>query len=130
MSIGIGDPAFTRTGRPGVIQPSTTQPGRVEIETDLSAVQQAHRHGYLKGISPEDRASFNQIMDGVQRLEDPKAQVHALQTQIGELEQNPSAQKQHVVHYLRSELFHIMDTHNITPTSYVLSAQDPSVAQK
>ena len=130
MSMAIGDPAFSRTGRPGIIQHSTTQAGRVEVEIDPNLVKEAHRYGYLKGISPEERASFNQIMDGVQHLENPDAQVQSLQAKIGELEQNPTAQKQHVAQYLRSELFHIMDAHHIVPKAYTLSTQDPSIAGK
>jgi hypothetical protein len=130
MSIAIGDPAFSRTGRPGVIQSAAAKAGKAEVEMDPSVVKEAHRHGYLKGISPEDRASFNQIMDNVQRLPDPNAQVQALQAQIGELEENPTTHNQHVVQYLRSELFHIMDTHHITPKAYSLSSKDALVAEK
>ena len=118
MAMTIGDPTFSHTGMPGTIRKKEAEQGAITVETDPQAVQTEHRHGYLTGFTPNERASFTQIMDKVKDERDPKEKMRVLQNQIDTLETETDPQKRNLLRYLHSELFHIMDTYRIAPREY------------
>ena len=119
MSIRVGDGVFTRVGQPGVVIDRNETTGALKLETELPKVQQSMRHGYINGLSPERRQEFYEILDQVKtETQDPKERVLTLNEKINELDADP--RNLQLVRYLRSEMRHIMITHNILPNEYTV----------
>lgn len=120
MTLKIGDPVFTRRGQPGVIVGRDDRSQRYESKIENEAVRTAFRHGYVKGMEEEMRHNFNAIMDDLQGIEDAEERMNSLQGTIEklELDADNGPDSQRLVRYLKSELFHLMRTHNVSPKEY------------
>jgi ABC-type transport system substrate-binding protein len=116
MRVGIGDAVFTRSGDPGVVQNRDQETGNLKVETHLPNVQKMMRHGYINGLPNANRVQLNEILDAAKESKDPAERVQILQNKLTELDEDP---RNHMLaQYVRSEMLHIMNTHNIRPTSY------------
>lgn len=118
MRVGVGDSVFTRAGDPGIVKARHNDTGTLDLEIELPKVQEAARHGYLNGLSPETRQQFYTILDKVKENDDPAARVRDLSLKLGELEQDP---RNHVLsRYIKAEMLYIMNSNGIKPTSYTV----------
>lgn len=118
MVLRVGDPAFTYMGMPAVVTAKNEQRQELTIDADPEIVANSHRHGYLKGLSPETRQSFNDIMDEVKSLADSQEKISKLQEKIAEFENHESESKRQIAKYLKAELAHTMNSQNISPRYY------------
>ena len=116
MSFRIGDGVFGVNGIPGIVQSQDRVTGDLQIDTDEKEVAKVHRHGYINGLTPNERDAYNSHLDEVKQVDDPNEKITAMKAKITELQKDPSKIK--MVKYLESELFHIMQTHNISPRFY------------
>ena len=62
------------------------------------------------------REIYTKHLDEVHDNKEPKEKVESIREKIATLREDPS--KIRLVKYLESELFHIMNTHNISPRFY------------
>ncbi|MBP6219016.1 MAG: hypothetical protein KA436_10565 [Oligoflexales bacterium] len=120
MSLKIGDPIFTADAAPAVLAKSKgggeTFNGKIQAEAEPTAVKQHFRHGYLKGLNPDERTEFNSVMDKVKGIDNPEDRVHSLQEKIQNMESAPSSpQDMKMISYLKAELFHLMRTTGVKP---------------
>lgn len=119
MSIRIGDAVFLRSGQPAIVKDRLKSSGELILENEPKAVQQAFRHGYVNGMTPETRASLNEILDRIKgENKDPAERVTAMQTKLNEIEQDP--RNRDLARYLRSEMMHLMNTYSIKPREFKL----------
>ena len=115
MSIKIGDPLFTSDAHPGVMRKSNPVTDKITIDTDSKAVKEHFRHGYLKGLSTDERKEFNEVMDGIKSMEDANSGIDKLHGQITALEKEPTPEHLKLVRYLKAELFHMMNDEKRSP---------------
>ena len=117
MGFKVGDALFDRYGQPGLITNKEKISGDITVDTKKEVMADAHRHGYINGLSLQDREKFNKDMDEVRAMENPKEQVMALRDKIGELNDPKDFR---LKRYLHAELSHLMNTHNIKPRYYTM----------
>ncbi len=116
MTHRVGDSIFRTQGVPGVVTEVNPVSGELTVATKGNQVDDLKRRGYINGLSPQDRGRFNQVVDEVRELEDPHARVQLLTSKLTELSQDP---RNHIlVRYLKAELSHTMNTHQIYPQEY------------
>ncbi len=119
MKASFGDAVFIRTGIPAVVKERNDITGKLILETDGAKIKEDMRHGYINGLSAENREEFNSILDSVKDDNtDPQERAERLQTKLTELEEDP--RKLPLTRYLRAEMVHIMNTYNIKPNEYAV----------
>ncbi len=117
MSLRVGDTAFMRGGSPTIVRDRDPITGKLQLESDTEKIKEDSRHGYLNGITPENRQVFYDILDQVKSdSEDPEERVTQLAGRLAELDQDPHNMQ--LAKYLRAEMVHIMNTHAIKPKEY------------
>jgi len=116
MSFRIGDTVFNHQGRPGVVADRDPLTKELKVNQDPVANAEHLRHGYINGLSQEQREEFAKILDSVKEEKDPKKRVEDLQTRIQELQMDPKNRV--MTRYLTAEMSHIMFTHGIVPQTY------------
>ena len=117
MSIRVGDAVFLRAGQPAMVRERDPVTGQLQLDTSVKAVQTDMRHGYLNGIEPEQRDALYGLLDEVKgQSEDPEQRVELLRAKLTELEKLP--QNYVLARYVRAELAHLMNTHDIRPRLY------------
>jgi hypothetical protein len=67
--------------QPGVVI-EKNEDGTVVVDTDPTQIQQYHRHANTSGLSPEEKDSFNGIMDQIMDSQDSGERINMLQQQI------------------------------------------------
>ena len=118
MAFHIGDPVFTNAGKPGVVRSTDNVKEEMTIDTDESSVAEQFRHGYLRGMAPEVRQGFNELMDEVDATPADAEKMDILQKKIAEYENHQSEGKRRMAKYLKAELMHIMNSGGTTPRYY------------
>ncbi len=122
MAIKIGDPLFNPLGEPGVVTQKESARERLHASSDPAEVKDAFRHGYISGLEKPIRKKFNSVMDEIRQLDRPEEKVENLQKKISDLEsETTSPANIQLTHYLRAELFHLMQTYNIHPRQFEVS---------
>ena len=117
-----GDPIFRRNGTPGIVREVDKSKAHVKVDSDGGEVKRHFRHGYLQGLSNDNRKRFNEIMDQVNEVESPLEKVHALRNHVNQLELDADLKSREVIGYLKSEIAHVMFTKSISPRYYTLEA--------
>jgi len=116
MSFRIGDAVFGRQGQPGIVVEKDDIQSKLTVDSDKKAIDKNHRHGYINGLKTEQRSQFLEVMDTVAETKDPHEKMETLQKKIGEARADPK--QFHLVSYLESELFHVMNQYQISPRTY------------
>jgi hypothetical protein len=117
MNIRPGDAVFLRSGEPGIVKDRNEITGKLKVDSDLQRVKQDMRHGFINGLTPEQREVFNTILDEVKgSTEDPGERVTILNAKVKELEQDPKLFG--LTRYVKAEMVHIMNSNNIKPREY------------
>jgi len=116
-TIRSGDVAFIRSGDPTLVKERNAETGRLDLETDPAKVRTAVRHGYLNGLTPENRKELYKILDDVKgATADPAKRAEDLRLKIDELKKDPRHLQ--LTRYLSAEMTHILNTYNIRPKEY------------
>ena len=87
--------------KPGVIV-EKSQDGTVVVDTDPEVVGQYHRYANTSGLTVEQKAQFNSIMDQVNQIEEPVRQLEMIDAKVGELRQDPDANRE-IMYALRNQ---------------------------
>jgi hypothetical protein len=116
-SFRVGDTVFNRKGVPGVVTHRDPKTAELEVEIKGEKFEQARRIGFINGLSEEQRASYNSVIEDIRENNpEPIKRVDALQEKISELKKDP---KNFVLtKYLSAEQAHIMNSEHIQPKSY------------
>ncbi|MFK7826268.1 MAG: hypothetical protein AB8G05_19115 [Oligoflexales bacterium] len=122
MAFNVRDPIFSHIGEPGVVKGINPVNSKLEVDRKHEKVTKEFRHGYLKGLSPDQRTQFNQFMDEVKSSKDVDAQVKMLQEKIHALSDDTSIGSKIILGYYKSELAHVMHTNHYTPRYYGVPA--------
>jgi hypothetical protein len=116
MSSRVGDVVFLPTGRPAVVTEASPQQNKLKTVDAPDEVRKAHRHGYINGLSVEQRREFDAFLDDVKKIEDPEKRIEEIQKKVTELNHDPRQQR--LSKYLSSEMAHLMHTSGIKPRVY------------
>ena len=122
MTFNVRDPIFSHIGEPGVVKGINQVNSKLEVDRNHEKVTKEFRHGYLKGLSPDQRTQFNQFMDEVKSNQDVDAQVKMLQEKIHALSDDTSIGSKIILGYYKSELAHVMHINHYTPRYYGVPA--------
>ncbi|KAB8031968.1 hypothetical protein [Fluviispira multicolorata] len=85
---------------PGVVE-DKREDGTVVINTDKDMINKFHRHSITTGLTPDEKDTFNSIMDNIMSLEVQSDRILTLQDIIDEMRTDPKMKK--VSDYLRNE---------------------------
>ena len=118
MSFNIKDPLFGFSGEPGIIRKFDKNSGRVVVDNKKEDVNHELRHGYVKGMTPEQKHDFNTFMDQLKTVENIDEQVQLLQKKVSELTSDINPNSSILLGYYKSELSHLMHTSNYIPRYY------------
>lgn len=118
MSFRVGDAVFGVNGIPGVVKSQDKVTGDVEVDVERSEVEKVHKHGYINGLSQNERKNFFSHLEEVENIEDQHKKIEAMRDKIKELKQDPKQIK--MVRYLESQLYHFMSSSNISPRMYTM----------
>lgn len=117
--IQVGDTVFDRSGHPGVIVSQDPATETVKVQRQGEKFEKTRRSGYINGLNPKDRKSFEGIISEVKQQKDPKEKVKMMQEKIAELKLDP---RNHIVtRYVEGEMAHIMNTEKINPREFTVS---------
>ena len=115
-----GDTVFTPSGTPAVVLKQNPIGHLTTLDRSKESLQSTTRHGYINGLTVDDRERFNGIMDDVKKAEDPESRIVQLQSKIEELAQEPK--KNFVLaQYLTSELSHFMFAARVEPKVFTMN---------
>jgi hypothetical protein len=85
---------------PGVVKEKKPD-GTIIIDTDKAAIKKFHRHSITSGLTPQEKDTFNNIMDQVMNLKDNRSRILSLQERIDKMRVDPKSKK--VSDFLRNE---------------------------
>lgn len=110
-----------RGGLPAIVSKTDKQADSYTLETDAAKLKKFHRHGFINGLSAEDKVTFNQILDDFKEdTDEPRVKIEGLKDKIEDLQ--TSEQNKKLAEYLQGELFHMMRKHDIHPKTYQIKA--------
>jgi hypothetical protein len=127
MALKIGSATFSINGTPGVVASQDDVKAEYVIDTDREAVRKIHKHGYINGLSMEERVDFNKAIDDIIEIQDPKEKIDELAKVVEESRSDPK--KFRMTRYLESELFHQMQINNLSPRYFKASMPLGAVAR-
>lgn len=78
--------------KPGVVV-EKKEDGTVVIDTDQKQIERFHRYTNTSGLTPEEKARFNSIMDEVMESQDDGERINRLQEKIDILRNDPDGKK-------------------------------------
>ena len=122
MSIRIGDPLFSSGGVPGKVLTKNPETNSLKVTRNLEEVGEGFRHGYLKGLTTEDREKFNHLMDDIKSHEDIRERISALKEEVETRQNTADAKELRFVGYLKAELAHLMFSHHVSPRVFDIPA--------
>jgi hypothetical protein len=116
MRIFKGDTVFNARGKPAVVLDRNGITGELKVEGQGPTFENTRKHGFINGMSVEDRASFNKIVGDIAKIEDPTTRVREYAKHIDLLKDDPK--NRFLVKYLTAEQAHLMYSENITQGTY------------
>ena len=116
MSMRVGDTVFLPRGQTAVITEQDKNLDSFKLSADPAVSKANSRHGYINGMSPEQRQDLMALMDRVKDIEDPKERVGEMRKKLEELRADP--RQWQMARYVESEMAHMMNMFNIKPTTY------------
>lgn len=116
MSLRVGDTMFLPRGETAVITDFDRNSNSFKVSAEAGLNKESRRHGYINGISKEDRSSLMNLLDRVQQIDDPKERIGELRKKLDELSTDPHQWQ--MARYVESEMAHMMNMFGIKPTTY------------
>lgn len=117
MTIHPRDIVFTRFGRPAVVTARNSVSAEVALEHDLKVVQDRAPFGIKNGLTEPQRDQFEQVRRE-SLSDDKKEEILRLRERIKELKEANADSK--VLHYLESELQHLIVREGFVPRDYMI----------
>ena len=78
MSLRVGDTMFLPRGETAVITDFDRNSNSFKVSSEAGLNKESRRHGYINGISKEDRSSLMNLLDRVKEIDDPKERIGEL----------------------------------------------------
>lgn len=116
MSLRVGDTMFLPRGETAVITDFDRNSNSFKVSAEPGLNKESRRHGYINGISQEDRSNLMNLMDRVREIDDPKERIGELRKKLDELSTDPHQWQ--MARYVESEMAHMMNMFGIKPTTY------------
>ena len=116
MTMRVGSVVFGSNGMPGVVKSADPLKAEFQIDTNRDEIARIHRHGYINGLSEDEREHFNSSLDKIKEIEDPSLKLDAMKKIVDESKADPKNMR--ITRYLESEYFHMMQVYNISPRYY------------
>lgn len=114
--ITSGDTVFNRSGSVLTVGKVNPQSGKAELSSAKGDPEKPLRHGIVNGLSPDQRNSFNEILDKVRQEPDLRQRIDVLQKAIEDVEAVQT--EPHLAKYLKAEMVHLMNSSGYTPQNY------------
>lgn len=92
MQIGDYVPKAGIYTKPGIVT-EKKEDGTVIIDTDPKKIEKYHKYANTSGLTPEEKARFNSIMDEVMEAEDDGERINRLQEKIDMVRNDPNGKK-------------------------------------
>jgi hypothetical protein len=127
MTLKVGSAIFNNNGVPGVVKNLDQERKEYTVDTDRDEVRKLHKHGYINGLSMDERAVFNKAVDEVLEIEDPREKIEKMQKMIED--SRLDSKNMRVTRYLESELFHQMQILNVSPRYFKANMPLAAVAR-
>lgn len=118
MRVNPGDIVYDAKGRPGVVRKADPVSGKVEAERSGSEFEKARRFGFINGLDPADRSSYQQVMSEIRAIRDPEARIASFSEKLSKIEEDPA--KLQLARYLRAEKSHLMFSSGVFPKSFTV----------
>ena len=116
MTMKVGDTVFLPRGQTAVVTEQDKHLSTFKLSADPAVAAEIRRHGYINGMSLEQRSSLMTLMDRVKEIQDPDQKVQEIRTKLEELRADP--RQWQMARYVESELAHVMNVFGIKPTTY------------
>ena len=108
-----------RSGDPLTVLERDSATGITKLDREPGNVKHNSRHGYINGLSRENRKIFNEILDDIKAsTADPEERIQKLRDHLNEIEGDP--RQLILARYLRSEMVHIMNSHGLKPKEFTM----------
>lgn len=127
MTLKVGSAIFNNNGVPGIVKNLDQERKEYTVDTDRDEVRKLHKHGYINGLSMDERAVFNKAVDEVLEIEDPREKIEKMQKMIED--SRLDSKNMRVTRYLESELFHQMQILNVSPRYFKANLPLTAVAR-
>ena len=106
---------------PGVVV-EKKEDGTVVIDTEPMTINKYHRYTNTTGLSENEKATFNGILDNIYQSEDDVVKINEIQKNIDKLKVDPINSK--IVQYLRNQQSHLIRKSRELPRSYTWDASN------
>ncbi|MBF0442933.1 MAG: hypothetical protein HQK54_13585 [Oligoflexales bacterium] len=117
-SLNVGDVTFLGNGKPALVVGFNENTGEYITRTKGEEFEKTRKNTFINGLSPEERGRYNEIVDKVHNLNDPKKKIEELVSKIEKFKMDPRQHK--ITRYLESELFHTMQNFGVEPREYMV----------
>ncbi len=115
--VNIGD-IVSRSGNytePGVVVEKNKN-GSVIVDTEPMVINQYHRYTNTSGLSEDEKAKFNGILDQIYQKTNEVERINDIQVEIDQLRTQPASQN--VVRYLRNQQAFLIREARDLPRTY------------
>lgn len=116
----VGDTVFNAQGQPALVVDREPVTENLTLERG-DQYDRSRRYGFINGISPDLRPTYQAVMDRIRETRDPRDRVQLLSEEIGKLADDPKSRQ--LKKYLNAEMVHIMNSENVQPRIYQLPEQ-------
>jgi hypothetical protein len=100
---------------PGVVI-EKKEDGTVVIDTEPLAINKFHRYANTTGLTIEEKARFNSILDQIYSKENDVERINDIQKEIDMLKVDPASKN--IVQYLRNQQAHLIRETRSLPKVY------------
>lgn len=127
MTLKVGSATFNINGVPGIVKNMDEERKEYTVDTDPNEVRKIHRHGYINGLSMDERAVFNKAVDEISEIQDPREKIEKMQKMVED--SRLDSKNIRMTRYLESELFHQMQILNFSPRYFKANMPLAAVAR-
>ncbi len=127
MTLKVGSVTFNINGAPGVVKNIDQDRKEYTVDTDRNEIRKIHRHGYINGLSIEERDVFNKAVDEISEIQDPREKIEKMQKMVED--SRLDSKNIRMTRYLESELFHQMQILNLSPRYFKANMPLAAVAR-
>lgn len=100
---------------PGVVV-AKKEDGSVQVDTEPMTIHKYHRYTNTTGLSEQEKAKFNAILDVIYQQEDDVSKINDIQNEVDKLKVDPA--NRNIVQYLRNQQAQLIRTAQELPRYY------------
>ncbi len=116
----------SKGGLPAIVEKTEENSAKIKLNSEKEQIKKYHRHGFINGLTAEDKITFNSILDDIKSSEKtPLNKIDELKDIINEFQKTKGKQK--LANYLQAELFHLMRKYRTHPAQYTINEKSIDV---